>query len=300
MIEFVLDVIGDLSLAIAHYETSDTRSRDIRAFIAFYDSIKEIEINAENLIKAFAEYTNSYPNASDPSRLRVLIRRFSSSIYKLAETFRAVGLRNSDPLEYFSRELAESFITIGSALRPMFCRSLLEIASPDICINQALPAIERNYWIRVVDYQKSNCSAEDVQKRWNLLFANVGMPNLLWKTAGFPFVITESAITAESGERWVSESGTYDFYAHQVPAVRPETMQLNESFIRLVYGFKVISFADIAELKDQIQRDAISLQRLRGNRVDLETFLIGHFSMADFFGGADRAPNNTIATSAEL
>jgi hypothetical protein len=300
MIEFVLDVVGDLSLAIARYQTSDTRSQDIRAFIAFYDSIKEIEANCEALIKSFEDYADSYPNGSDPSALRVVIRKFSSAIYRLVETFRALGLKNSDPLEYFSRELAESFITIGSALRPMFCRSLLEIASPDICINQALPAIERNYWIRVVDYQKSNYSAEDMQRRWNLLFANVGMPNLLWKTAGFPFVITESAITAESGERWVSESGTYDFYAHQVPAVRPETMQLNESFIRLVYGFKVISFSDIAELKDQTQRDAISLQRLRENRVNLETFLIGHFSMEDFFGGADRAPNNTIATSAEL
>jgi hypothetical protein len=74
MIEFVLDVVGDLSLAIARYQASDTRSRDIRAFIAYYDSIKEIEINAEALIKSFEDYTDSYPNGSDPSALRLMVR----------------------------------------------------------------------------------------------------------------------------------------------------------------------------------------------------------------------------------
>jgi hypothetical protein len=81
----------------------------------------------------------------------------------------------------------------------------------------------------------------------------------------------------------VSESGTYDLYAHHILRVRPEKIQLNESYIRLVCGFKVIPFTDIAELREQIQRDAIGLQRLRENRVNLAVFLVGHFSMTDFF-----------------
>jgi hypothetical protein len=179
MIEFVLDVMSELSLAIARYETSDCRDQDIRAFMAFYDAIKSIESQSERLIAAFEEYITSYSEESDPSNLRSLIRRFSRSIYEFVEKFRSLGFRNADPLGCFSRELAEGFVTVGR-IGSVFCRSLIEVSSPDICINQALSAMERKYCLRVVDYQRCNYSVEAVQRQWALVFANAGMSNLLW------------------------------------------------------------------------------------------------------------------------
>jgi hypothetical protein len=58
---------------------------------------------------------------------------------------------------------------------------------------------------------------------------------------------------------------------------------MNESLLRSIFGFKILSFTDVDELKDQIQRNWASLQRLRRSRGDLEAFLKNHFSMSDFF-----------------
>jgi hypothetical protein len=186
MIEFVLDVISDLSLAIASYTTSDCRSKDIRTFISFYDSIEEIEFKSERLINSFKECANSSPDRFEPSKLRVSIRAFSFSIHGLVEKFREFGFREfGTPLEIFSRELAESLVTVGSIKR-VFCRSLLEISTPDICLNRSLPSREQKYCLRVLDYQKyNNYSAEEVQKQWNLLFDYFGIPNILWRNKPF-------------------------------------------------------------------------------------------------------------------
>jgi hypothetical protein len=286
MIEFVLDVISDFSLAITSYTTSDLKSDDIRAFIAFYDSIKEIEIESEHLITSFKVCANSSPDRFKPSTLRASIRVFSLSIYRLVEKFREFGFRKFGiPLEIFNREIAESLVTVG-LMKSVFCRSLLEISSPDICFNQSLPSIEQKYCLRVIDYKKYNYSMAAVQKRWNCLFTYFGIPNLLWRDKPFNGKITDAAITTKSGEKWVSEEKNYDLYSHQHPILKREEVEINESFIRLMLDFKIFYFTDIPdifELKEQIWRDEISLQRLRENRVKLAAFLTNHFSISDFF-----------------
>jgi hypothetical protein len=137
MIEFVLDVIGDLSIAITSYETSDDRSIYIRAFMSFYDSIKEIEFKSEQLIKSVEDYTNSYPKKSDFSDSRKSSRSFAFSIYNLVEKFEKFGFRYFDkPVELFPRELVEIFVVYW-LLRPVFFRSLIEISAPDICFDKS-------------------------------------------------------------------------------------------------------------------------------------------------------------------
>jgi hypothetical protein len=276
MIEFVLDLAGDLAIAITHYEASDDRSQDIRAFMALYDSFKEIELKSERLITSVEDYTNAYPGASDFSHSRKMSRILSLSIYDLVTKFRKPGFRYLDkPFELFSPELTESFMTVGLIKHVSF-RSLIEISAPDICFDKSIHTTEQSYFLRVLDYPKYGSSVAEVQKQWKTLLANCGISDILRQDKSFP-------ILEDSGDNWMSEIRAYDSYQHEPFIFRRDQVQINESFIRSVFGFKILSFSDVDELKDQIQKDLMSLQRFRGIRGDLEAFLTTHFSMSDFF-----------------
>lgn len=276
MIDFALDVLSDLSIAITSYKTSDFKGQDIRAFIALYDAIKAVATTATKLTLGFGDYTSLSDSNFDISLLRKLIRNFSASIYKLVDTFRKFGLRNSVPLECFQPELARNFIPIGT-IKSLFCRSLLEIATPDICLDHSLPAIERDYCLRILDYEKYQYSVAEVQKQWHNLFSSFGVSEILLQAANFPVKLTNFS------KKWVSESGTYDNYKHQIPLINKEEVEINEAFMRSILDFQILTFTDIDEFQNQIQQDAISLQKLRRNLVNLEEFLTNHFSMSDFF-----------------
>ncbi|WP_427161159.1 hypothetical protein ACQFX9_06080 [Aliinostoc sp. HNIBRCY26] len=276
MIDFALDVLSDLSLAITSYKNSDFKGQDIRAFIALYDAIRLVTVTAKKLTLGFSNYTSSCESNFDVSILRKLIRNFSLSIYKLVDTFRKFGLRNGIPLECFQPELARNFIPVGT-IKSLFCRSLIEIAIPDICLDHSLPTTERDYLLRIIDYQKYQYSVAEVQKQWHNFFSYYGISDILLQTASVPVKFTNLP------KKWLSESGTYNNYKHQIPFIKKEEVEINEAFIRSILDFRILTFTDIDELQDQIQQDAISLQKLRRNLVTLEEFLTNSFSMSDFF-----------------
>jgi hypothetical protein len=128
MIDFSLDILQKFAEAIANYELSSNKAKDLLAFIIFYNSIRVVELKAEELLIGFEKYTDLSDRNFDLSILRSLVRDFSFVIYKFVDYFRKYSFRSfGTPLEIFKPELVETLVTVGT-IKSIFCRSLLEIA----------------------------------------------------------------------------------------------------------------------------------------------------------------------------
>jgi hypothetical protein len=282
MIDFSLNILQEFAETIPNYQTTSNKDRDIRAFIIFYDSIVEVELKAEKILNCLEKYTDLFDVNFDLSILRALIWEYSFAIYKLVDNFRKYGFsRFGIPLEVFEPELAETFVTIGS-IKSIFCRSLLEVAVPHTCTDRMLPAIEQRYSLRILDYKRWKYSTKEVQRIWKIVLAHLGTRDILQRQGSFP-LITLKSFTEK--ERWMNSVSLYNYYRHEeFPRMRhPEEVLLNETYICWISGFKIVSFTDIADLRNHLQRSRASLENLCDRREKLKEFLSSNFSMSDFF-----------------
>lgn len=265
MIGFSLDILKELILAVTNENIPDSKSRSLRAFIALYDSIKRVEHESEELLLIFEKYIKSPQNSFDISTLRVAVRRFSSVVCDFVEYFRRV----EKPLQIFKGELAQTFSNIGSR-KLIVCRSLMEVANPEICFDGSLPPIQQKYLLRVLDYAKYKHSANKVQKQWNKLASQNQKFNI-----------------KSNQQRWISESRTYSRYEnnqrYDIPRYNVPSLKAHENEMRAVFGFKILTFNDVEALKQEIQTGWIRLASLREGTKELEKFLSKNYSISDFF-----------------
>ena len=278
MIGFSLDILKELIITVTNKKIADDKSKSVRAFIALYDSIKRVEHTSEELLLIFEKYIESPQNNLDVSTLRVAIRQFSSVVCDFVESFRRV----EKPLKIFEGELAKTFSNIGSS-KLIICRSLMEVANPEICFDGSVTPTQQKYLLRVLDYAKYKYSANRVQKQWNKLVPKKQRLNL--KT-GLDYLRRVSDEESHQ-QRWVSESRTYSRYENRknygIQRYNIPLLKAHENSMRTVIGFKILTFNDLETLKQEIQIGWIRLANLREGTKELESFLSKSYSISDFF-----------------
>jgi len=270
MINFVLDILKGIILAITDKKISGSKSKAIRTFITLHDSLKAVEASSEELLLLFTKYVNSDGKSIKQTELRNAIRIFSNTVCKFASEFRRVNT----PIEIFSKDLAQTFYDITDG-KLLICRSLIEAATPNVCIDHALPLLKQKYLIRVFDYQKFGFLAKKVEKQWK---ESIGDH---WSGSQRGAIELEKAFKTLQEKLVISRDPRKYTDSNRIFSM--DELYKYENAIRAIFGCKTILFDDLNEIRIQLQGSRERLNELREGITKLEEFLSRHFKISDFF-----------------